>query len=282
MLGKLLKYEFKDLGRILLPIYLAIIAAAGIFGGAMRYAVNESGTSAAGILFWTGGKTRYNAASSTLLTIYVVLSIVLVVSTFMLVIQRFTKNIYGSEGYLTLSLPVKISTQISAKTVSAAIWSVLSMIAIILSVIVVIAAAAGPSVVTSAIHALWDTAAGEIGAGHTAGLIIEGVILIMMSAAQFVSKIYASIALGHRLSIKHSMIAAVGVFIAVTAAESFISSLISFRASTVYNFFLTASYKVGDGTLHIIMLMLIAASFAMTFIFWLITWSVMRKHLDLR
>lgn len=124
MLGKLIKYEFKGSGRVLLPLYglvlvLAIITK--IFNGMSIYKFGSLGSITMGIVAFAYGLT--------------IMAIML--TTVFLIIQRFSKTVYGDEGYLTHTLPVKSRDIIISKTISAICWTCLSGIIAMISVIIV-------------------------------------------------------------------------------------------------------------------------------------------------
>ena len=54
-----------------------------------------------------------------------------VLMTFVAVFSEFNRNLYGNEGYLTLSLPVKSSTLMFSKWLSASFWVIVSYLALV-------------------------------------------------------------------------------------------------------------------------------------------------------
>ena len=92
MLGKLLKYEFKATGRLLTPLYAAILIASFVGGFGLDQLVM---TELASVIF---------------LMVYTGLFIALFVMTLILIIQRFNHNLLKEEGYLMFTLPVTPTT----------------------------------------------------------------------------------------------------------------------------------------------------------------------------
>jgi len=109
MLEKLLKYEFKATGRVFLPLYAGLIAAAVIAYFALRTDIEI-----------------INILSGLLLG---ALYVALVIITIVLLIQRFYQSLLRDEGYLMFTLPVNPSLLIASKLISAFVWCILSMIA---------------------------------------------------------------------------------------------------------------------------------------------------------
>lgn len=108
MLGKLLKYEFKSTGRTFLPLYAILLISALVTGllvdnNSMGLATGISGT------------------------VFFGLCVAVFVMTCLILIQRFQKNLLQDEGYLMMTLPVKVHTLIFSKLIPAVFWSIASM-----------------------------------------------------------------------------------------------------------------------------------------------------------
>ena len=89
MLSKLLKYEFKATGRIYGGLYLAILAAAALLGAFFRFPALIS-----------------DFPFAVVTIVYLMLCVAIAVITALTIIQRFTRNLLGREGYLMHTLPV--------------------------------------------------------------------------------------------------------------------------------------------------------------------------------
>ncbi|MEE0775749.1 MAG: hypothetical protein U0M15_01655 [Bacillota bacterium] len=114
MLGKLLKYEFKATGRMLLPLYGAMILA----GLVSSFVINRDAFGATQVIFTM---------------VYVGICVAALVITLLLVIQRFNKNLLSDEGYLMFTLPVSTDSLIFSKLIVAVCWGIIGTIAGILS-----------------------------------------------------------------------------------------------------------------------------------------------------
>ena len=91
MLGKLLKYEFRATARLFLPIYAAIAILAGLM--LLLRALPDDATGVSFLTFMVG-------------LLYVVAAFGLFVTTVVVLVSRFYKNLLGAEGYLMFTLPV--------------------------------------------------------------------------------------------------------------------------------------------------------------------------------
>ena len=116
MLSKLLKYEFKATCRIYGGLYLAILAAAALLGAFFRFPALVS---------------DFPIAVVTI--VYLMLCVAIAVITALTIIQRFTRNLLGREGYLMHTLPVTPAQLILSKLISSMVWLLCSILVIALS-----------------------------------------------------------------------------------------------------------------------------------------------------
>lgn len=279
MLGKLMKYEFKALARILLPIYLALIAASGLFSFVLsRSSINE----APGVVEFHGPSWIGNNSSLIVSgTIYGFAAFLLFAVTLIMVIQRFNKNLYGDEGYLTLALPVKLSTHVTNKVISAAIWAVLSGIVGCVSIVIIVGGIIGYASMLSKLASLWNKGVQYFGVGGTVLLLVEAVLAIMVSAASFAAKIYAAISVGHVWSVKHTVLMSVIAFLLFDIVESALLSFISINRQWGINVLMNLSWIAGNLTVHVAMLIAIILELLVVLIFWLIAWLTMKNRTSL-
>lgn len=118
MLRKMLKYDIQAMSKTFIPFFIAILVISifsalsmhlewliGIFGGAT-------------ILFGLG--------------------IALFVTSLVLIITQFYKNVLGDQGYLTNTLPVSVDTIILSKLFSAIFWLISSGIVAILAFLIIL------------------------------------------------------------------------------------------------------------------------------------------------
>ncbi len=106
MLGKLLKYEFKDTSRTIPLFYLITLIFAGIVLSAKKVGID-----------W------FTFTSSLLLLL---LGVAVAIITLAVVVMRFHKNLFSNEGYLMFTLPVKPHLLLSAKAITAFVWIIIS------------------------------------------------------------------------------------------------------------------------------------------------------------
>ena len=121
MLTKLLKHEFRATARIMGPLYLVLLAVALGFNFSAR--------------LMDSGNFVLNMLAALVVMAYVVAITAVFIVAFILMLQRFYKNLLGDEGYLMFTLPASVSQHITAKLVVAVLLDVLSVAAAILAVL---------------------------------------------------------------------------------------------------------------------------------------------------
>ncbi|MDP4121082.1 MAG: hypothetical protein Q8876_08545 [Bacillota bacterium] len=108
MFGKLLKHEFKATSRIIPFIYLALIFFTAI--ACISYKLKMNGLISLSVLFM------------------VLVGIAAIIITLVTCIMRFHKSMFGNEGYLSNTLPVKKSELLATKTITSFVWYILSFL----------------------------------------------------------------------------------------------------------------------------------------------------------
>lgn len=124
MLRKLLKHEFRATVRIMLPMYLVLLVTA--------IGCNLSGR---GML--NGHHGLLNLLAVLIVTAFGIAIAGAFVLAFVLMIQRFYKNLLQDEGYVMLTLPVSIHQHIWSKLIVSAVWFAATVLAVILAAMVV-------------------------------------------------------------------------------------------------------------------------------------------------
>jgi len=120
MLRKLMKHEFRATGRVMLPLFLILLATSV-----------GANLSVRGML-----DTRFfilNLLGGLLMTAFGVAIFGVCVMSMVLMVQRFYKNLLQDEGYVMLTLPVNVHQHIWSKLVVSAVWFALTLLVVILA-----------------------------------------------------------------------------------------------------------------------------------------------------
>ena len=197
MLGKLIKHEWKAVGKILGIIHLALILMA-IVGKIMLSieVLNEAW------LLWR-----------MLLLIYVFSVMAVGIGTHIYLAVRFYKNMYTDEGYLSFTLPVKAWEHMFSKTLVSTIWIVIDGVAIIGSIVILVMY---KGMGTEAIQMMQEMVKiiGESGFVGVLG-VIQTVLNVVLSLVSIPLTYYFSISVGQLFN-THKMLASVIAFFITT------------------------------------------------------------------
>lgn len=209
MLGKLIKHEFKASAHSVLNIYLA--AAITIVIMLLSYAV----------------KIRWISALSTVALL--IISVLAVVITIIAVIAGFYKTLYGSQGYLSFTLPVKSGQLLGAKALVSFVWILLSYIiciGIFVGVYFYVSAKVGENTVEN-IKMLLQVFGG-VSTKAIGQMIIFFVVSIIMQIAVLIAEIYFSITLANtRAFQKIGAVSAIFIFFGVFVLMQIVTAVLT-------------------------------------------------------
>ena len=176
MFWNLVRYEFKNVNKWYLALYGAVLAISVLISMSI-----------------TSISHTYNSYSNNspyllvlLLLAFGGLSVTLWIATIFLIIRRFKGSVYDRQGYLTLTLPVSEHQIISAKLLGGLIWSILSYIVFILSVLIIFSL----TPVVKEIPTLYRLMSPYLGYGWLYGLSL------LTGSVTWILSIYLSISIG--------------------------------------------------------------------------------------
>ena len=206
MLSKLLKYEIRATARIFLPLYVVLLAYAAIHK-----------------IISLLSSPRMQAPEAISMFIYIMLLVAIFVVTFVVMIQRFYKNLLSDEGYLMFTLPTKPWKHIVSKLLISMMWTVVSVIAAIMSISIVafekIFTVESMQILQKAISEFYN----YFGLS-TPLLIVEFLLAGIVSLVASVLIIYASIAIGQLFN-RHRVLASLGAFIVLNTVSQILVTI---------------------------------------------------------
>ena len=217
MLGKLLKYELKAMGRIILPLYLVLILAAGLF--AVNIKLNDKTQTLSGFM---------NILSIITTILFVACVFVVVIVMFFLVVQRFYKNLLGQEGYLMFTLPASTLEHILSKMLSSMIWIVVGILAGTSAGFLMVAIISDLKTFNEFISEIMNNLDALFGSGSLVRQLGMMVLVLILGVLKSLSEIYASMAVGHQFNshrILFSLLALVAFNVIGTTLSSILGSL---------------------------------------------------------
>ncbi len=206
MLGKLLKYEIKATARVFLPLYLVLIVFA-VINSFMNFNADD-----------------FSVSQFITLTLYILILVGMFVASFIVMIQRFYKNLLSEEGYLMFTLPVKPYMHIVSKLIISVMWIFFSSVIAMASIFIIASHEITLSEMFMDLSRLWNSAYSALGASlyH---FIIQLAIGFIISMVSGILIIYVSIALGH-LSNNHKILASIGAFLGIYTIAQVISGIL--------------------------------------------------------
>ena len=210
MLTKLLKYEFKATARTYGTIYLALLLVAGLLGFTFRVEDDFTVSRVFDVLF----------------ILYDLLAIALIVVTVITVIQRFTKNLLGREGYLMHTLPVTESQLVASKLISSAVWLLASAVVGVVSFVIIFCV--GADFAHLGLHDLWAEWAALRTSFQEQVLweLLWAALLCYARVLCTILCIYAACMVGH-LFRAHNGIASVAAFFLMSWAQGWVENLLN-------------------------------------------------------
>lgn len=236
MLKKLLKYEFKYVARIMIPILIAMlgltIIASGLFTVNLRYSQNYQ---------WSSGETLIANIISLVTGLFSVLALLLlcaaVIAITILLAYRYYKNLFDSEGYLSFTLPVSANAQLMTKLISAFVWiCITGIVAFISCCVFAIFGTASSGIVNMTLlqeaEEVIRYLLNHIGVNEVL-FIIEGIFFILFSLIFNILLIYLAITIGSIISKRHKIVTAVGLYIAINTVVGIVQSVVLMFSSYI-------------------------------------------------
>lgn len=267
MLGKLLKYEFKSTARIFLPLYPALLIMALL--NKLMYSLIKTDNFFGGI-----PKALFS-------TVYGVVLIGIFVITFLVMIQRFHKNLLGDEGYMMFTLPVKSNLLIISKLIVAFVWNVASGFIAIISIIILLPdyqfLADMPHIISQLNQELMFNYGVSIWA-----IFLVVTLLAIVGLISAMLMIYVSIALGHLVG-RHRLAASFAAYLVVST----ITQAVAMVAFGIYASFERNNLFYATRSLNVPMFMIITMLIAtvglaiFSVIYFFVTQSILDKKLNL-
>lgn len=234
MFGKLLKYEFKAVGKWYLGLYAAAGLLSVIVGFWIQNLINRRGDSALSNYSDTYqfGANIEGIFFVTVMIAFVIIIVSLFLSTLFLIVNRFRKNVYGRQGYLTMTLPVTNHQIILSKLTAAFVWNTLSGITALLCILITILIASVPHSDLSL-----DSVLHYVGQAFKAftGLdsILYFILFFTINTINSILLIYFAISLG-QLFKDHRTLLAVVFYFGINIAETILGGILAIVTATFY------------------------------------------------
>ena len=267
MLGKLLKYEIPAVGRRLAPMYIAWLAASVLLG-------------------LTAG--RFDGSNGFMIIpalIYFGVTIAVFVMAVVLIIQRYYNSLFGDEGYFNHVLPVTAAEHIMSKTLTALVWTVLTMLAALVSGLIIALLIGGAGAVWGdeplSWPAFWSEYSSDFRIVKSLLLILEFLTAMIFSIVKSILAVYAAITIGH-IAKNHVVLASIGAYIGLMVFESTLGNIfISLGFVTGQNATFSSLFSSEYTAMQAMLGIAIVASLALSAVYFFICQFFMENKLDL-
>lgn len=204
MLSKLLKYEFKATGRVMLPVLIALLAVSGLLnlcGSVAEHTRSQIISLITGMLGF----------------VYVMAILAIGVVALVAVIYRFYKNLLTDEGYLMFTLPVNVHGLVWAKLIAAVVWLVAAFADIVLSIFVLVAPLRlgwGAEFVQFMGQFFHELAAAGINGFEVAAFALELLLIVVLGIIGSCLVFYTAMSIGYSFA-NHKALLSVGFYFGI-------------------------------------------------------------------
>ncbi len=217
MLGKLLKYDFKSVFKFWWIGAVSAFVLSLISGGCITVLRAER---------------ELPAVVDASAIIVIVISVISLIAFFLLatilVFVRFYKNFFTDEGYLTFTLPVKVSTLFNSKLIMGLTVTFATLLSLGISVFSMLGIGFADKIFTKEfweyIVTIWQDLVYEFG-WYLAVYALEGIIIFVLVELFTHLFLYCCITLASVITKKARIITAIGIYYGVNCVISFVMQL---------------------------------------------------------
>ncbi len=246
MLGKLLKYDIKATAMSLFPLYGVLLIVSCVLGLTNRFDV-------------------YGSVLPYMMTLYLIVIIGVAIATVIILIQRFSHNLLGNEGYMMFAVPTSTLTHILSKLLNTLLWSFISSIVVLLSIACIGLINMDFEMLEDFLYAFQYMFQFRIEAPMVIQYIVTTTLTYAIYIASFTSMLYAGIAIGHLWS-EHQRLASFIAIVCFSIGMSMITNQVVYHFSNYLN----------------LLYLSMALRFVYTLIYCAIAWVILDKKLNLQ
>lgn len=198
MLRKLMKYEFRATGRMMLPLFLLVL-------------ITSVGANLSTQILLKIENRVLNILGMLLLTAFILALVGVCIVAFILMIERFYKNLLQDEGYVMMTLPISTHQHVWSKLLVSMVWFVATALVLVVAVMISIYEVGFGTQIVQSIGEVLKAICLSNQAIHiiTAGVELLGLMLV--SCAGVCLQFYAAMAIGHSFA-NHKMIVSILVY----------------------------------------------------------------------
>jgi len=231
MLAKLLKYDFRALNRIMLPLQGGVLLAAVVGSFAIRIALISLENSYSMYSPASSGSLHLEEVIySTSLLVGVLIYAAIVASywiSLFLIARHYNQSFLRDEGYLAFTLPVSASQNLMSKVIAGSLWLFINM-AILVFAMILLALIGFTGTGSNTVFVVMDNMKEEF--SNVPGFIffVELFVVALLAAVHGILQIYTSLNIGAVLARTHKVAAGIGIFVAINMIMQIVMSVVTF------------------------------------------------------
>ena len=279
MLGKLIKHEFRATGRLMAPLFGALLLLA------VFVRVSDLILSAA------DAPVFFEALNALLLVVYVLAILGVTVFATILMIKRFHQNFLTDEGYLMFTLPTSVHSLLWSKLITAALFFIFTFLAEALSVAIVVWQGGMAADIYHGFASFFQELNGYYMANGVA-FALEALALLFVSLLVTCLLFYAPMSIGYSFANHKGLLSVVFYFVIQAILQIFgVAVLSGVVNDTVFHCLLTdamdnlsrtdtaaAAMQAAHGT----MLLALFTELFLGVLLYFLTYVMLRKHRNLQ
>ena len=219
MLGKLIKHEFRATGRIMLPLLGAELLLSVLAGLSVRGLDRIEDMGFLGMSYVTT------------LVVFILGLFALWVVAFVLMIQRFYKNLLRDEGYITMTLPASVDAQIWAKLLVSFVWFVAVAVIIVITILILASIGTRGNLLQilgfdAQRREILREGIAQVGGGNIALFALEYLLFSFIGSCAGCLLWYSAMAIGHSAADHKMLLSFVAFFVIYIALNTITSGLL--------------------------------------------------------
>lgn len=261
MLGKLMKHEFRATGRIMLPLFLAVLVASVCSHFLMRIQTTDNAS-------WL------SILIVLLMTLFVLGLLALFIMSIVVMVLRFRNNLLSDEGYLMFTLPTSVHSLVWSKILVSTVWFLAAGLVFILAIFIVAFQISYIPELSRALRDIWNEIVRTFSLDSVA-VITETVIALLLNCVTTCLLFYTALSIGHSFANKKMLLSVVFFFVLVIGGQILLSLLIPLLEPLIF------SDIHGVAAYHIMALTEIGTSLVMGIIYYVLTVFFLKKKLNL-
>ena len=268
MVRKLLKYDLRAVFKYLLVIYAIVLGTAGL---------NRL------LQFFESDQVWYQIGFRSSLVLLVIGIASMLLLTEILLVQRFYKNLFTNEGYLTFTLPATIHEQLWSKILCSVICIIATVFVMFLAFFIATSGLVFSEVMKAAGY-LFRQVVKEAGALNMTFYIVEWMLIFLFGAANAVMLFDTCLAIG-QLAKKHRVGLAVAVFFIQYFVTQILGTVFLIIEATkdfeLFELIADSFSKHPQQALHIVGLSVMVFMLLLFALYYFITYRILKKRLNL-